>query len=50
MDLRRENFDSLLYVGAVGKLYVSAITRDVAGLEQVRFGEMLERNVNARRK
>ena len=49
LDLRRESFDSLLHVGAVGKLHVIAIARDAARLEQVCLLEILERNVNARR-
>ena len=49
LDLRRESFDSLLHVGAVGKLHVIAIARDAARLEQVCLLEIPERNVNARR-
>src|SRR5437588_10190694 len=49
LDLRREDFDALLHVGAIGELHVVAVARDAPGLQQVRLLEIPERNVNARR-
>ena len=48
--MRRENLDPLPDIGAVGKLHVIAVVRDAARLQEIRRGEILQRNVNARRK
>ena len=50
LDLRRKRLDPLFHIGAIGKLHIHAVARDVARLEQVGFGEILQRNVNPRRK
>ena len=49
LHLRDEKRDLFLRINAGSELHVVAIMRDAAGLEQVGRGEILERNVNARR-